>query len=170
MELFSKLYIACWTRDGNLHEFFRHENQSCPPVPPGAEERADLLLCLEDVHSDNSDNPKVTFTILDGAAIIQMLKPTSVKTFNEYAHEIFFPYLTRKLESVSRLDLVWDHYLSEFLKAATRAKCVKGVQRHVVGAAAIPRNRHNFLRVDSNKTELFHLPLRCSAQMVCAGG
>lgn len=32
MVLFSRLYIACQTRDGNLDEFFRHENQSCPPA------------------------------------------------------------------------------------------------------------------------------------------
>ena len=31
MQLFSRLYIACQTHDGNLDEFFRHANQSCPP-------------------------------------------------------------------------------------------------------------------------------------------
>ena len=29
--LFSRLYIACQNRDGNLQEFFRHENQPWPP-------------------------------------------------------------------------------------------------------------------------------------------
>ena len=29
--LFSRLYISCQTREGNLDEFFQHENQSCPP-------------------------------------------------------------------------------------------------------------------------------------------
>ena len=31
VELFSRLYIGCQTCDGNLDEFFRHENQACPP-------------------------------------------------------------------------------------------------------------------------------------------
>ena len=31
MQLFSRLYIACQSRDGNLDEFFQHENQACPP-------------------------------------------------------------------------------------------------------------------------------------------
>ena len=31
VQLFSRLYIGCQTRDGNLDEFFRHENQACPP-------------------------------------------------------------------------------------------------------------------------------------------
>ena len=160
MELFSRLFIACQTRDGNLDEFFRHENQPCPPaLSDGGSLRlgvkSDLLPCLEQVHSAYSDSPKVTCTIVDGAAITQILKPSSVKTFNDYAHVIFIPYLTRKFESVSRLDLVWDRYLSDSLKAATRAKRGAGIQRRVVGDAAIPRNWQNFLRVDSNKTELF---------------
>jgi hypothetical protein len=28
--LFSRLYIGCQTRDGNLEEFFHHENQAFP--------------------------------------------------------------------------------------------------------------------------------------------
>ena len=31
-ELFSRLYIACQTRDGNLDEFFKHENSAYPPA------------------------------------------------------------------------------------------------------------------------------------------
>ena len=30
--LFARLYIGCQTRDGNLEEFFRLENQKCPPA------------------------------------------------------------------------------------------------------------------------------------------
>ena len=30
-QLFSQLYIACQVRDGNLDEFFSHENQLFPP-------------------------------------------------------------------------------------------------------------------------------------------
>ena len=29
--LFSRLYIACQSRDGNLEEFFKYENQPWPP-------------------------------------------------------------------------------------------------------------------------------------------
>ena len=29
--LFARLYISCQMRDGNLEEFFKHENQSAPP-------------------------------------------------------------------------------------------------------------------------------------------
>ena len=30
--LFARLYIGCQTRDGNLEDLFRHENQQCPPA------------------------------------------------------------------------------------------------------------------------------------------
>ena len=30
--LFSRMYISCQTRDRDLDEFFRHENQGCPAV------------------------------------------------------------------------------------------------------------------------------------------
>ena len=87
--------------------------------------------------------------------VVQMLKPTPVKNFDEYAQEIFIPYLSTKLQTASRLDLVWDNYIADSPKGSARAKHGKGVRRHVVAAVAIPRNWQNFLRADSNKTELF---------------
>ena len=50
--LFSRLYIACQTKKGDLPDFFRHENQ---PTPPSLSKlgdmrtgkKADLQKCLE---------------------------------------------------------------------------------------------------------------------------
>ena len=52
MQLFSRLYIACQTRDGNLDEFFLHENQSCPQSLSNMRNlrlagKSDLLPCLK---------------------------------------------------------------------------------------------------------------------------
>ena len=51
-QLFSRLYMACQVRDGNLDEFFSHENDSYPSsifkngnLMP--ESKSDLLHCLE---------------------------------------------------------------------------------------------------------------------------
>ncbi|KAL8621651.1 hypothetical protein ACOMHN_024622 [Nucella lapillus] len=78
-----------------------------------------------------------------------MLKPAASKTFEEYAQQIVIPYMSTKLQTVSHLDL------ADLLKGSTRAKRGQGVRRRVMAAAAIPGNWQNFLRVDSNKTELF---------------
>jgi len=163
-ELFARLYIGCQTMDGNLEEFFRHENQACPPALSDGGSlytgtKSDLLTCLEEVSDAKTETPVTTCVVLDGAAIVQTLKPAASKTFEEYAQQIFIPYMSTKLQTVSRLDLVWDTYLADSLKGSTRAKRGQGVRRRVVAAAAIPGNWQNFLRVDSNKTELFRFLL-----------
>ena len=47
--------------------------------------------------------------------------------FQEYADEVFIPYISGELRNVSRLDVVWDSYKVDSLKATARAKWGKGV-------------------------------------------
>ena len=54
-------------------------------------------------------HPEVTAHVIDGAAVVNMRKP---KTFGEYVEINLLPYFISKLEHVSRLDVVWDQYLS----------------------------------------------------------
>ena len=50
--LFSRLFIACQSRNGNLDEFFKHENQACPPSISDQEnlrlprQKSELASCL----------------------------------------------------------------------------------------------------------------------------
>ena len=74
---------------------------------------------------------------------------------SESMHEIFIPYMSTKLQSSSRLDLVWDSYLADSLKSSARAKHGRGVSRRVVTDAVIPVNWQSFLHMDANKTQLF---------------
>ena len=96
-----------------------------------------------------------------------MMKPAGAKTFDEYAQQVFIPYISSQLRSVSRVDLVWDTYKDNSLKGTARAKRGKGVRRRVVGKAAIPGNWQNVLRVDSNKTELFGFLSNVLFQVFC---
>ena len=121
----------------------------------GTDTKSDLLTCLEEVSDAKTETPVTTCIVFDGAAIVQMLKPAASKTFEDYAQQIFIPYMSTKLQTLSRLYLVWDTYRADSLKGSTHAKRGQGVRRRVVAAAAIPGNWQNFLRVDSNKTELF---------------
>ena len=84
-----------------------------------------MLVCLENYSKSQSEAPKVTSIIIDGAAIVQMLKPGGVETFEEYAQKVFLPYISKQLEHVTRLDLVWDMYVADTLKATARAKTRK---------------------------------------------
>ena len=150
-------------REGDLDEFFAHENQANPPSLSNmgnlrSGTKSVLVGCLEELLSD-SDSETVTPTpeviILDGPAIVNMLRPGTAKTFADYAHEVFTPYVMSQLRNVSRVDVVWDEYLPDSLKAETRSKRGKGIRRRVEPSSLLPSNWQQFLRIDQNKTELF---------------
>ena len=62
-----------------------------------------------------------TMTI-DGAVLVHLLPTTSINIIYEYAESVFLPYLTKKLEIFSRLDIVWDTYLVDSIQASARSK------------------------------------------------
>jgi hypothetical protein len=161
-ELMGKLLISLQSRDGNLPEFFSHEVQSFPPslsdfgkihLPPNKSQ------ILSEVIPKDEFDPPVQFdcTILDGAAIVHMLKTGSAKTFEEYSETVFIPHLKGYLASTDRLDIIWDRYLANSLKATTREKRgrARGVRRKVAATTKLPGNWPDFLRDDNNKAELF---------------
>ena len=127
-ELFSRLYIAYRVRDGNLDEFFSHENCSYPPsiskngdLIPGS--KSDLLHCLEKFNKEAAtDNMTMDCIILDGAAIVKMIKPTGVTTFQECATQNFTSYIKKQLQRSERLDIVWDVYVENSLMSSARHK------------------------------------------------
>ena len=160
VKLFSRLYITCQTRDGNLEDIFQQENQAwLPALSDGGRLRLGtksyILTCIDDLSPSQTKTHDATCIVLEGAAIKHMMKPAAAKPFDEYAQQVFIPYISSQLRSVSRVDLVWDTYKDDSLKGTATAKHGKGVRRHVVGQAALPGNWQNFLRIDSNKRELF---------------
>ena len=92
-----------------------------------------------------AEAPRVSSVVIDGATIIQMLKPGDSKTFQQYTYEVFIPYISGQLQNASQLDLVWDSYVADSLKATAWAKRGKGVCQHVTDSAPIPRNWQDFL-------------------------
>ena len=92
-------------RDGNLEEFFKHENQPAPPSLSAmgklrVGQKSDLLQCLwqTTVHKP----PEVDVKILGGAAVVNMLTPRLCKTFGDYAQTVFLPYIVAQVQDVRR--------------------------------------------------------------------
>jgi hypothetical protein len=84
--LFSRMYISCQSQDGNIEEFFRHENQAFPPSPssngyPKEGTKEAILQCLEPLADSPADNPAVDVKLLDGAVIV--MKPASKCSFKD---------------------------------------------------------------------------------------
>ena len=122
--LFSRLYIACQAREGNLEEFFRHENQ---PFPPSLSvsgklrhgKKSELIDCLQT--ASQHTEPVVDLKAIDGAAAVHIFTPTTAcKTFQDYADKVFLPFLRKEIEDAKRLDIVWDRYEENSLKDDAR--------------------------------------------------
>jgi hypothetical protein len=103
-----------------------------------------------------------------------MLKPSGAcKTFSDYLNVIYSPYIRNQLLSVQRLDIIWDIYVKDSLKASTRSKRGKGVRQRVEPGVKIPSNWSKFLKVESNKTELFQylaeqtVAIQCERNTFC---
>ena len=143
--------------------FFKHEHQGCPPSIsqdgklrlPG--KKSDLTDCIQSLSQPRTSAPTpIDVAIIDGAAAINMLKPTNtVKTFQEYADLVFIPYFRGQLQHVQRLDIIWDEYVPNSLKATTREKRGRGIRRRFQSLTTFQKNWKEFLRVDENKKELF---------------
>ena len=69
--------------------------------------------------------------IFDGAALVHILKPNAVETFQKYTERIFVRFLQHELQSVDRVDVVWDRYLPTSIKGSARERRGKGVRRKV---------------------------------------
>ena len=66
-------------------------------------------------------------------------------------------YANSSVVTCSEWIMVFDAYGKDNLKASPRTKRGKGIRRHVEGNKQVPSNWQGFLRVDQNKSELFHL-------------
>ena len=93
--------------------------------------------------------------ILDGAAIINMLKPIGVKILQDYATHVFLPFIKAQLRNVTSIDIIWDVCLEDSLKSTTREIRGRGIRRRAAPSNTVPGNWLEVLRLADNKTELF---------------
>ena len=101
---------------------------------------------------DAPSRPHTDVTILDGAVVVNYLKPLAAKTLDDYAVKV--------------LDIVWDQYRENSLKSQTRNKRGKGIRRRVDASTSLPGNWQEFLRINANNIELFAFLVKHITQMV----
>ena len=105
--------------------FFKHENQACPPSISDQEnlrlprQKSELASCLQALTTPKNAAPaNCEVIIMDGAALVNMLKPTGKeKTFSEYASNKFIPYVTAQLQHVKRIDICLGRIRGEQLES-----------------------------------------------------
>lgn len=166
MTLVTQLFLSLQSRpDADMTEFFRFENQREPPsladrglLRSGT--KSDILQCLNAPTGRNPSAKQATIVVLDMAAVIHMVRPTSANTFNDYVSLHIVPYLEAQMKNGAyRMDVVWDNYPEENnLKALTQKKRGNGPRTRVGnGNTKLPKKDWNsgFLKNEENKQELF---------------
>ena len=161
--LYASLYIACQQREGDLDSFFSHENHSYPIAISEygklrkCSAKSDFLKCLDNLVEVYYESPNVDVKIVDGAAFVNMNPPRSSNTFGEYCDNELRQKIIAMSRNLCRLDLVFDTYLHDSLKAQTRESRGTGVRISVRKDTPITKHFHSFMRCDENKTELFQM-------------
>ena len=119
--------------------FFGHENQHCPPSLSDYgklwfPKKSDLHIVAQGSQQD----PPSTFDAIAyiGAALVYLFPTNQIVSFDEYASCVFLAHITRQLEACTRVDVVWDRYFSDSIKAAMRKK--QGIRMKVAGKNKIP--------------------------------
>ena len=93
--------------------------------------------------------------ILDEAAVVHLLPPSTCLTFADYAEIVFIPHLLHELSGCHNLDVVWDRYITGSIKECAREKRGCGKRMKVGCKIKIPLKWNDFWRDSENKVELF---------------
>ena len=143
--LFSYLYFASQQRDGDLEEFFKHENQPYPPSSVSEfgnlrfAKKSDLTSCVNEGTPPLPSPASYDVKVFDGAAIVHAFPVSSIAMLSEYADYKFLTFLENHLKSTTRrTDVVWDEYRVAILKESSREKRGKGMRRKVAGHVKLP--------------------------------
>ncbi|KAJ8394319.1 hypothetical protein AAFF_G00047260 [Aldrovandia affinis] len=126
-ELIGTHLEKCKSRECDLKEFFRHENQSHPAaLSDGGKlhtcQKSHLTTILESQVTTPEAEPDADTIIIDGAALVNSLPPRSSKTFEEYAMLDVLPTIQAYSTKYKRTDIVFDVYRPSSLKAEIRSK------------------------------------------------
>ena len=98
----------------------------------------------------DSNQPKVPAVVLEGAVLVNLAKPKKNQSLRH-------PQIQKQMNEYSahRVDIAFDMYKDQSLKALTQVKIGKGIHRKVLAKSVAPTNRRSFLSLDQIKTELF---------------
>ena len=107
--------------------------------------------------NDFGNTPENYFDIitLNGGVLVHLLSTANITTFDQYADDVVIPHILKQLERCTRVDIVWDTYVFDSIKASTREKRGRGIRRKVAGKNKVPGKWNDFLKDDNNKKELF---------------
>ena len=110
-------------RQRDMPTLFKHKNHR---YPPSLSDRGKLRLGKKSdllvFYIQKQKSVVFDVKILDSAAIVHLLSTNGVSTFDNYASDVFIPYIKKQLEASKRVDVVWDSYVTCSIKESTGEK------------------------------------------------
>ena len=90
-----------------------------------------------------------TFKYWDTVLQIELLGLVLVRAHHEcnfllYTDDVVIPHILKQLERCTRVDIVWDTYVFDSIKAPTREKRGRGIRRKVAGKNKVPGKWNEF--------------------------
>ena len=120
------------------------------------------MALFEQARSLTGSARLATVVVLDMAAGVHMVRPTSAKTFADYATQHIVQFLEYQITpTVERIDAIWDNYPEGNLKSLTHQRRGTDLRTRIGdGHTQIPKHEWNsgFLKNEENKKELFSFP------------
>ena len=111
--LYAGWYKAWKTWDGDLDNFFVHENHLHPPsISENGKlqkclTKSDFLVCLNGLSEPIYDPPNVEMKVIDGAAFVNMNLARKSNTCGEYCDMELKAKVLRIADGLQRVDIVW---------------------------------------------------------------
>ena len=93
---------------------------------------------MEDHGNSTCDKPTVIGCVVEGAVLVNWCRSSGQKTFSDYVKDRILPQLQLQLQDVQRLDIVWDVYIVDSLKATTRQIRGDGSRNKVSDKSLLP--------------------------------
>lgn len=97
--LIIKLFLSLQSRtDADMEEFFHYENQREPPSLSNqgllrSGNKSDILECMKAPTGRSEAAKAATVVVLDMAAAVHMVRPTTANTFMDYVSYHLVPFL-----------------------------------------------------------------------------
>ena len=120
VDLFSRLRLSAQVRRGDVAEVFRHETRPEPlslshkgKIRGGV--KADLLKYIKPENPLDISDSSLRGTVFEGSVGANTRKPGNTNTFKEFAENAFFPTIKLESKRASRIDIVFDTYISIYL-------------------------------------------------------
>lgn len=176
-DLFQRLLVVAMKREVNFNEILSYELSAVPVSlfhPDGSLRKTTKSVLLSILEEDANVQlrlptpPMPTTTILDGMALVQMLKSAGTKTFGEMAksyYGVIAGLLNR--DGCQRVDVVFDQYLEVSIKGGEREKRGESralEERIYSQATPVPKLWQKYIAKPRNKENLcaFLSETRCT--------